>query len=546
VFAAGLRGSPSTRGLVALGGAACVLALGVGAMTLDLPPGTELAGFPLACAAACVALLAAARYTPLFLAERERMSRAPSPSAALPSALVALLFVVVPGWGFAAAVGAVSAGAATGGIRHIVGDVSPEWRPGHPLSEPVRYREHEGGTEEGRAGAIAGIVRERRREDPAASLLEAAQRSGGGLGARWSELPGLMDLDVLFGRRKDPRSLPPGASIDLDTLPVGPGWLDRDRGVVLVVRRVGWPHLEQSAPLELEVVAPAGGRLARETLVLGDAEAGFFAYGSPLLLDPGTRRPYALRLEGDRLRLAEVELPGGDSLRSWRAGRFALHLDPDAPARVSAELLTIALEGESGRYVWHRGELRRTGEELPLGPAPHEPITDPIAATAPHLVTLRSDRDPLRPVREVVAADGRVLLRDAHAITGARRVAEVLALGLFLAQGPVNTTRPHARAEVLPLAAVTTYPQGLVRGGRRPWLVGSHVAVSLGLAVLAWRRLGGRGASRRRALAWSVAIALLGPLAFAVHVLLEPRAERRAEPARAPRMLVASVGGGSG
>jgi hypothetical protein len=275
---------------------------------------------------------------------------------------------------------------------------------------------------------------------------------------------------------------------------------------------------------ELHALAPADGRLSAQTFEVDLGWTKFDDEADPaLLLDPQAKRIYALRLEPGRLALEPLSLPGGDALVDWIPARGAIEKDG-----VETVLDTLVFRGERGDYL-------RLGGELVA-----RPDTIALAGEPPTTITLRSDHDLLSPVREAIAPDGSVLAIVERPNPGGSLVAELLAYGCTLTQSPLAAAVAHASEPYAEAGRTNLFRPALYVGGRRAWLLGVHAALALALAARAWSRLGGRRASVPRAVAWTLAILAVGPVAFAAHVLLEPESERDAGRARAPRMVLAT------
>jgi hypothetical protein len=520
VLAATLRGRLRARGAVALVGACGVLTLSAIWMAADpMPPALELVLFPLTSVLACLALLAFAALEPLG---RERAVRNPRAGIALPRVFALLVLLVPAAWFLTSVASGVLTLVARGSVHPIVAVRGPglESRAARAAASPAPYRV---------------LAQDERVDDfgwevvQPVELLElgdaravAALGNAGGLGARWMRLdeflmPTASDSDSPE-RSFDPP--PPGAA----PTQVRRAWLDRGAGVVRLLRR-RHPSAPTSRPkFELLAVAPAEGPLSPRTFSLNSALGNL----SPQvvttgLLDPESRRLYALRSEDEAPRLVPLALPEGDALVSWSLPALPFSTSGPHPA------VDPVLRGERGDYVWRSGKFESLPEWAPA-----------LAGAPPATPWLSSDHDLLRPTRAVVAPDGAVLFRAEHEIHGARRTAEAAALALEFLRSPVVSALSYAGDDDPERVRGHIFRAPLLVGGRRGWLLGVHAGLALLLAALAWRRLGGRSASVPRAGAWALAIVAIGPVAFLVHVLCEPAVERRVGWARTPTLVLAT------
>lgn len=248
-------------------------------------------------------------------------------------------------------------------------------------------------------------------------------------------------------------------------------------------------HFDPHASIVLE--RPDGKPFSRqlERVEGGEGSSGF------LLTDSGDLTLWTVAYSGLEARLTKLELPDGDAWKGWHATGASSH---DLHWLLSSR--GARLIGEKGPYQWTSLGFERVGDATPTGRG------------AGFVVRILDD-DVLSPRVEIAHVSGAPRLEHRFAATPDSTALAVLTSTLDAPVYTLSSFLRPVRADRDPLEYTT-----LVSAGRRPWLLGLHVAIGLACAYWLARR---QSFGLRRAW-WALAL-LVGPAAAAFAALIEPR-----------------------
>jgi hypothetical protein len=236
------------------------------------------------------------------------------------------------------------------------------------------------------------------------------------------------------------------------------------------------------------------------------------------LIDPVDGTCWSIDLDEPKVQLTAVVLPDHDRFVRFEPLFERKFFDPGITWLPSRDPL---IRGEHGTYVWN-------GLTFVAFEGSQDIATRSEVDARSRYRAVSTDTDPLHSRTEVrrTSDDREVLAAVWEPRTSGERVCARLAESMSLLRAPVLNVIAHfapAPADPRPPSQPSVYLDPLLQGARRPVLLAGSLALALacaGSTVLRMRRHRARAFDTAT---WTTVVLLLGPIAFVVARMFEPR-----------------------